>query len=61
MGLEGLQHVLEHVKPSVLFHLGPIPIKTTVFNTWIVMAIFPPGIFLTAVNTFPGSANLLEI
>ncbi len=64
MGLEGLQHILEHVKPSVLFHIGPIPINTTVFNTWIVMIIlFPLVYFLTRrLNTVPrGIQNLLEI
>jgi len=46
MGLKAVGEVLEHVKPQVLFHLGPIPITSTVVNTWIAMAIFLPCIYL---------------
>lgn len=64
MGLEALQHLLEHVRPSVLFHLGSIAITTTVVNTWIVMLIlFPLAYFLTRrLKTIPrGIQNLLEM
>ena len=45
MGLENLQHLLEHVRPTVLFQIGDIPITTTVFNTWIVMLILLPVVY----------------
>lgn len=64
MSLEGLSHILEHVTPKVLFHLGHIPISTTVVNTWIVMIIiFILMYFLTRkLNTIPrGIQNLLEM
>lgn len=64
MGLEALQHLLEHVKPEVLFHIGPIPVNTTVVNTWIVMIILFPLVYILTrrLNAVPrGIQNLLEI
>lgn len=65
MGLEALEHVLEHVRPTVLFQLGPIPITTTVFNTWIIMIILFVVAFLISrriSSTVPhGAQNLLEL
>ncbi|NLL20465.1 MAG: F0F1 ATP synthase subunit A, partial [Firmicutes bacterium] len=64
MGLEALQHLLEHVRPAVLFYLGPVPIYTTVVNTWIVMIIlFLVAFFISRrLSTIPrGIQNLLEM
>ncbi|NMB36360.1 MAG: F0F1 ATP synthase subunit A [Firmicutes bacterium] len=64
MGLEALEHVLEHVRPTVLFHLGPVPITTTVVNTWIIMIIiFVLGYFISRrISVMPrGIQNLLEM
>ncbi len=64
MGLENLQHLLEHVRPTVLFHIGEIPITTTVFNTWIVMLILFPTAYLVSrrLQARPrGMQNLLEL
>lgn len=40
-----MQEVLDHIRPSVVFHLGSIPITTTVVNTWIIMAILLPLVY----------------
>jgi len=64
LGLEALEHVLEHVRPTVLFHLGPVPITTTVVNTWIIMIIiFVLGYFISRrISVMPrGIQNLLEM
>ncbi|NLJ56840.1 MAG: F0F1 ATP synthase subunit A [Firmicutes bacterium] len=64
MGLEALEHVLEHVRPVVLFHWGPVPITTTVFNTWIIMIILFVLAFLISrrISVMPrGAQNLLEL
>ena len=64
MGLENLQHLLEHVRPTVLFQIGDIPITTTVFNTWIVMLILLPVVYFLSrrLQTIPrGMQNLLEL
>lgn len=64
MNLEGLQHLLEHVRPTVLFHLGEIPVTTTVVNTWIIMIIVFLLAFLISrrVSTKPqGIQNLVEL
>ena len=61
MGLEALQHLLEHVQPVILFYLGPVPISTTVFNTWIIMIV----VFIVAYlisrrfSTIPGGIQSL--
>lgn len=34
-----LAAVMEHLKPTVVFYLGPIPVSTTVVTTWVVMAV----------------------
>ncbi|MBC7346963.1 MAG: F0F1 ATP synthase subunit A [Clostridia bacterium] len=34
-----LAAVMEHLKPVVVFHLGPIPVTTTVVTTWVMMAV----------------------
>lgn len=34
-----LATVMEELKPSVVFHLGPIPVTTTVVTTWIIMGV----------------------
>lgn len=34
-----LAMVMEELKPAVVFHVGPVPITTTVVTTWIVMAL----------------------
>lgn len=42
MGAEKLHQlatVVEHVQPHVVFYLAGIPIRNTVVNTWIVMAV----------------------
>ncbi|NMD43708.1 MAG: F0F1 ATP synthase subunit A [Firmicutes bacterium] len=63
MGFEALQGVLEHVQPSVVFHLGSIPVYSTVVNTWVIMAILLPLAYFLARNlsTVPrGGQHLLE-
>ena len=36
----------EELVPVVLFHLGPLQITSTVFNTWIMMAILSVTVIL---------------
>ena len=50
MDLHALQEVLEHVRPSVMFYLGPIPVTSTVVNTWIIMAIILPLVYVFTRN-----------
>lgn len=64
MGLEALQHVLEHVQPSIVFYLGSIPITSTVINTWVIMAILLPLAYLSTrkLSIVPkGFQHLLEM
>ncbi|MFY9258792.1 MAG: F0F1 ATP synthase subunit A [Dethiobacteria bacterium] len=64
MGFEALQGVLEHVQPSVVFYLGSIPITSTVINTWVIMAILLPlvYIFTRDLSVIPkGPQHLLEM
>lgn len=64
MDFEGLQHVLEHVQPSIVFYLGPIPITSTVINTWAIMAILLPLAYLATrkLSIVPrGIQHLLEM
>lgn len=46
MGLRALGEIMAHVRPVEIFHLGPIPIYSTVVNTWIIMVLLLAGIFL---------------
>ncbi len=46
MDLQALQEVLDHIRPSVVFHIGSIPITSTVVNTWTVMIILLPLVYL---------------
>jgi len=46
--IEALSSIMEHLKPHIVFYLGPIPISTTVFTAWIVMAIL--FIFVLAIT-----------
>ncbi|MGB9663135.1 MAG: F0F1 ATP synthase subunit A [Moorellaceae bacterium] len=41
-----LATLMEHVRPHEIFSLGPIPVYSTVVNTWIVMAVLFVLIFL---------------
>lgn len=64
MNFEALQVVLEHVRPTVVFYLGNIPITTSVVNTWIVMAIIIPLAYFIGkrVRTVPrGMQHLVEM
>ncbi|MDN5325466.1 MAG: F-type H+-transporting ATPase subunit a [Moorella sp. (in: firmicutes)] len=46
MGLQALGEIMTHVRPVEIFHLGPVPIYSTVVNTWIIMVLLLAGIFL---------------
>ncbi len=46
MGFSELGNIMAHVHAHEVFRLGPIPIYSTVVNTWIIMAILLPGVFL---------------
>lgn len=46
MDLQALQEVLAHIRPSVVFHLGSIPVTSTVVNTWTIMVILLPLVYL---------------
>ncbi|HPU01313.1 MAG: F0F1 ATP synthase subunit A [Firmicutes bacterium] len=64
MNIEALQHVLEHVQPKIVFHLGSIPITSTVVNTWVVMAILIPLAYISTrrLSIVPrGIQHLLEM
>jgi F-type H+-transporting ATPase subunit a len=64
LNFEALQVVLEHVRPTVVFYLGNIPITTSVVNTWIVMAIIIPLAYFIGkrVRTVPrGMQHLVEM
>lgn len=45
MDLQALQEVLAHIRPSVVFHLGSIPVTSTVVNTWTIMVILLPLVY----------------
>lgn len=51
MGLRALGEIMTHVRPVEIFRLGPIPIYSTVVNTWIIMALLLGGIFLATRKT----------
>ncbi|KUK12090.1 MAG: ATP synthase subunit a [Moorella sp. 60_41] len=62
--LHELATIMEHIKPHVVFHLGPIPVYTTVVNTWIVMALLFLGVFIATrrLQFIPrGVQHLLEM
>lgn len=64
MGFKALQGVLEHVQPSVVFYLGSIPVTSTVVNTWVIMAILLPLVYILTrkLSIVPrGSQHLLEM
>ncbi|MBO8125711.1 MAG: F0F1 ATP synthase subunit A [Firmicutes bacterium] len=42
---EELNHVLGHLTPHVKFHIGPIPVTSTIVNTWIVMVVLTAIVF----------------
>lgn len=46
MGLSALGDIMAHVQPHEVFRLGPVPVYSTVVNTWIVMAILLGVVFL---------------
>ncbi|MGI6284254.1 ATP synthase subunit a [Moorella humiferrea] len=46
MGLRALGEIMAHVRPHEVFYLGPIPVYSTVVNTWIIMAVLLLGVFL---------------
>ena len=63
-GFKALPEVLEHVQPVVAFHLGSIPITSTVLNTWVIMAVLLPLVYLLSRNLgiVPrGGQHLLEM
>ncbi len=37
---------MAHVRPHEVFSLGPIPVYSTVVNTWIIMVLLLAGVFL---------------
>jgi len=37
--MEQLATIMEHLKPHVVFYLGPVPVTTTVVTTWVIMAL----------------------
>lgn len=64
MGLRALGEIMAHVRPVEIFHLGPIPIYSTVVNTWIIMVLLLAGIFLATrkINFIPrGVQHVLEM
>lgn len=62
---EELNYVLDHLLPHLKFQIGPIPIYSTVLNTWIVMAVLLVVAYLITkkIEYKPKSAGqkLLEI
>lgn len=46
-GIEQLAGVVEHIKPHIVFYLGPVPVTNTVINTWIVMGLIVVVALLT--------------
>ncbi|BCV23032.1 F0F1 ATP synthase subunit A [Moorella sp. Hama-1] len=64
MGLRALGEIMAHVRPVEIFHLGPIPIYSTVVNTWIIMVLLLAGIFLATrkISFIPrGVQHVLEM
>ncbi|AKX97867.1 F0F1 ATP synthase subunit A [Neomoorella thermoacetica] len=64
MGLRALGEIMTHVRPVEIFHLGPIPIYSTVVNTWIIMILLLAGIFLATrkLSFIPrGAQHVLEM
>lgn len=59
-----LGEVVAHITRHEVFHLGPIPVTSTVVNTWIVMAVMFVVVFLLTrrISEKPrGAQALLEI
>jgi len=64
LGLSALGDIMAHVQPHEVFHLGPVPIYSTVVNTWIMMALLLSGVFLATrkLNHIPrGVQHILEM
>ncbi|MEW6661869.1 MAG: F0F1 ATP synthase subunit A [Bacillota bacterium] len=62
--LQKLAEIMEHLSPHPVFHLGPIPVSSTVVNTWIMMAVLFTGVFLATrrLGQLPrGSQHLVEL
>lgn len=62
--LHELAAVMEHIRPHVVFYLGPIPVYSTVVNTWIIMALLFTGMFFLTrrLQFIPrGPQHLLEM
>lgn len=45
-----LTHIMEHLSPHTVFHIGPIPITTTVVTTWVMMIILFIVVFICTRN-----------
>jgi len=50
MGLKALGEIMAHVRPHEVFYLGPIPVYSTVVNTWIMMGLLLLLVFLATRN-----------
>ncbi|MDN5347029.1 MAG: F-type H+-transporting ATPase subunit a [Clostridia bacterium] len=37
--IQELATIMDHMRPHIIFHIGPIPVTSTVVNTWIIMAL----------------------
>jgi len=46
MGFKALGEIMTHVQPHQVFYLGPIPVYSTVVNTWIIMGLLLVLVFL---------------
>ncbi len=62
--IQALIDVLPHMIRQEVFHIGPIPVTSTVVNTWVVMAILFATVFLLTrrLSDKPrGAQTLLEM
>ncbi|WP_406677253.1 F0F1 ATP synthase subunit A [Neomoorella carbonis] len=64
MGLRALGEIMAEVRPHEIFYLGPIPVYSTVVNTWIIMVLLFVGVFLASrkLNFIPrGIQHIFEL
>jgi len=63
--IEAISHVLDHLLRHDVFYIGPVPVTSTVVNTWIVMIGLFIGVWLLTRKGFQrvprGIQSLLEL
>ena len=62
--IKKMGQIMEYLSPYPVFYLGPVPVSSTVVNTWIVMAVLTAVVYLATrrLNKIPqGKQHILEL